>query len=671
MPSQAGNKERIAKLRELISYHQRKYHEEDAPEISDEAYDSLLRELWTLEGKNGNLEQLEVGGRVNEAFSKVRHVVRQWSLGNVFDFDELLDWEARIKRHLKDSDLSTANLKYVIGHKLDGLKLVVEYKNGELFRAATRGDGIAGENVTHTARTIKDIPHKLKKPISMIATGEVLLTEKEFARINKEREKLGEPLFANPRNAAAGSVRQLDPAVTESRNLSIIFYEIDFLEVGKNGIKEPNTQWERMELLSELGFKTDKHNKLVDGMSDVEKYYEKWSKREQQLPHDIDGVVIKVDDLELQKALGHTAKAPRYGIAYKFPAEQATTKIESIHLQVGRTGVITPVAHLTPTLIAGSTVSRATLHNEDQIKRLDVRVGDTVVLQKAGDVIPEIVEVLKPLRPKNTKPFKFPKKVDGCGGDGSIERIPGEAAYRCVTRESDFLHRQRLYHFVSKHALNMDGVGPRIIDLLLDENLIDEEADLFTLEAGDLKDLPGFKEKAAQNVVDAIAAAKEVPLHRLLIGLSIEQVGEETARLIADYCGSLKNIKETKAEKLAAIHGVGQIVADSVASWFADKNNQARLEALLDHIKVTNPKAREKNTKLTGKTIVFTGTLETLTRDEAKDLARRAGALVSSSVSRKTDYVVAGANPGSKVERAEEFGVTVLNEGEFKKLLSL
>ena len=669
MKKSAGNKARIAKLRELIAYHQRKYHEEDAPEISDEAYDSLLRELWVLEGNQGNLEQLTVGGAVNEAFSKVKHAVRQWSLGNVFTEEELEEWEARIKRHLKDADMPTANMKYVIGHKLDGLKLIVEYKDGKLVRAATRGDGVTGENVTHTARAIKDIPPELKQPVNLIASGEVLLSEKEFARINKEREESGEPLFANPRNAAAGSVRQLDPAVTESRNLSMIFYEVDYLETGTSSVKEPATQWERMQLLKKLGFPTDEHNELVKSMAEVESYYKKWAKRDKKLPHDIDGVVVKVDDLKLQRALGHTAKAPRYGIAYKFPAEQSTTKVLDIQLQIGRVGTITPVAHLEPTFIAGSTVSRATLHNEDQIDRLDVRVGDTVVLQKAGDVIPEIVEVLKPLRPKNAKPFKFPKKVEGCGGDGRIERIPGEAAYRCVTRESDVLHRQRLYHFIGKSALNIDGVGPRIIDLLLDENLIKDEADLFTLEVGDLKDLPGFKEKAANNVVEAIAAAKEVPLYRLLIGLSIEQVGEETARLVADYCGSLDGVKKAKQGELAAIHGVGEVVAQSLVSWFADKQNQKRLKSLLAHLNVVNPKPRKRQTKLSGKTVVFTGTLEELTRDEAKDLARRAGATVSNSVSKNTDYVVAGINPGSKAEKAKEFGVKILSEKEFKKLI--
>lgn len=663
---------RIKKLRQLIEHHRRLYHESDAPEISDEAYDSLVRELQALEGTTdetvGSITT-KIGGSASEAFAKVKHQVRQWSLGNVFTDEELQEWESRLYRFLENEDVNNARLTYVVEHKLDGLKVILEYKKGKLVKAATRGDGVVGEDVTHTVKTIDDIPHILNQPVDLVAVGEAWLSFEEFKRINRLREEAGEALFANPRNAAAGSLRQLDPEVARSRKLSFIAYDIDVLDISGSDVKKPDSQWQELQLLKKLGFVTNKHNQKITNLQGVIDYYRDWSKKHTELPYGVDGVVIKVDSLDLQRKLGYTAKSPRYGVAYKFPAEQATSMVEDIQLQVGRTGVITPVAHLTPVLIDGSTVSRATLHNEDQIKRLDVRIGDTVVLQKAGDIIPEILSVMKELRPDKSKPYRFPKTVEGCGGDGSIERIPGEAAYRCVTLDSDFLHRQRLYYFVSKQALNIDGVGPRIIDLLLDTGLINHHYDLFTLEVGDLRDLPGFKEKAAINVIEAIDNAKNVPLHRLLIGLSIEHVGEETARLIANRLGSLDNIQRASVETLSAIHGVGEIVAQSLHDWMEDRQNQQSLAELLKYITIVNPEQVVKSSQLSGKTVVFTGTLESMSRDEAKDSARRVGAEVSSSVSKKTDYVVAGADPGSKADKAREFGVTILNEAEFLKML--
>lgn len=659
---------RIEKLGELIAYHQKRYHELDQPEISDEAYDSLVEELRQLEGSTDETQSsvaTAIGGTASDAFKKVTHAVRQWSLDNVFTEDELRDWEARLYRHLAAQDLTKLKLSYVCEHKLDGLKVILTYKKGVLTQAATRGDGTVGEDVTHTASTIADIPHTLRHAVDLVCVGEVWLSDREFVRINKEREQKEEPLFANPRNAAAGSLRQLDPEITRTRNLSIIVYDIDALEVGKTPCKIPNSQWEELQLLQTLGFKTNKHNTRAGSLDEVIAFYNAWKNRSDTLPYGVDGVVVKVDEITHQKALGYTAKSPRFGVAYKFPAEQATTVIEDIQLQVGRTGVITPVAHLRPVRVDGSTVSRATLHNEDQIKRLDVRVGDTVIIQKAGDVIPEILEVVTALRPEKTKPFRFPKKISDCGGDGSIERIPGEAAYRCVTMESDFLHRQRLYHFVSKHALNIDGVGPRIIDLLIDEGLIAHADDLFTLKIGDLKDLPGFKERAAKNVVDAIGSARSVPLHRLLIGLSIDHVGEETARLIAEQCGSIDAVTSARIEDLASIHGIGDTVARSLVAWMQNKKNRSFLDALLPHLEIIEPTRRKADTPLSGKTIVFTGTLEHLSRDEAKERALKAGAHVSGSVSKQTDYVIVGSDAGSKAEKAASLGVDILSESEF------
>ena len=669
MTKKVSKTDRIAKLRSLILHHQDLYHAKDAPEISDEAYDSLVRELRTLTGETGPHEQIAVGVAVNEAFAKVKHQVRQWSFSNVFTDEELQEWEDRLYRQLAAEDHADVRLSYVAEHKIDGLKVILEYQAGKLLRAATRGDGEVGEDVTHAVRTIKDIPETLTVPVNLQAVGEVWLGATEFARINTEREQANEPLFANPRNAAAGSLRQLDSAVTAQRKLEVFVYDIDAFGPLASGLAQPTTQWEELQLLKQLGLPVNSYSKVCGSVADVVTFHTKWSKEKASLDYGVDGVVIKVNDIRQQTWLGYTAKAPRFGTAYKFKAEQATTVVEDIQLQVGRTGVVTPVAHLTPVFIDGSTVSRATLHNEDQIKRLDVRVGDTVILQKAGDIIPEILEVLKDLRPTTTKPYRFPKKVTACGGDGSIERVPGEAAYRCVAMDSDFLHRQKLYYFVSKGALNIEGVGPRIIDLLLDHGLISHHYDLFTLEVGDLKDLPSFKEKAAQNVVNAIAAARQIPLHRLLIALSIDQVGEETARLIADRFGSLDAIAAAPMAEVAEIYGVGEIVATSLNNWFKSTTNQVELAELLKHITVESVVVKEVNQDLVGKSVVFTGTLPTLGRDEAKDLARAVGMQVSSSVSKKTDYVVLGEAAGSKAGKAAELGVTTLDEAAFRKLV--
>lgn len=669
----ATEKKRLAQLRETVAYHQKRYHEDDEPEISDQAYDALVSELSELELKlEGKVSHVSVavGGQINEAFSKVKHRVRQWSFDNVFTHDELIEWDGRLKRVLRDADKKKSNLAYVAEHKIDGLKLVVEYESGVLVRASTRGDGEVGENVTHTAKTISSLPHRLSKDIDLICVGEVWLSEGEFKRINEGRAAANEPLFANPRNAAAGSLRQLDASVAAARNLSLTVYDIDLFDGKKTGLSTPQTQWEELELLKSLGLPVNKHSKLCDSIESVEKFYKKWSHENEALPYGVDGVVLKVNEVGLQRLLGYTAKSPRFGVAYKFPAEEATTVVEDIALQVGRTGVITPVAHLRPVLIDGSTVSRATLHNEDNIARLDVRVGDTVVLRKAGDIIPEILSVVVSLRPDKTKSYSFPKIVPECGGDGSIERVPGEAAYRCVSKDSGVLHKQRLYYFVSKTALNIDGVGPKNIDLFLEHGLINRYDDLFTLTVGDLKDLPGFKEKSAENVVKAIEAAKNVPLYRLLVGLSIEGVGEETARLMAESFGSLAALRAASTNDLASIHGIGDTLAESVTEWFKDKNNQSTLDALLPHLNIKDPELSSENDSLAGQTFVLTGTLETLTRDEAKVLIRQLGGKVSSSVSKNTSYVVVGSEPGSKANEAEKLGVKILNEKDFMKLMA-
>ena len=664
---------RLVKLRSLVAYHQAKYHTDDAPEITDEAYDSLIRELATLEELlEGKVSQVTaaVGAPVRAAFSKVSHAVPQWSFDNCFSEEDLAEWEARVTRLVVDADVLDTHFSYVAEHKIDGLKLVLTYERGILVQAVTRGDGAVGEDVTHTARMIRDIPQTLTYSVDLICVGEVWLAGSELVRINQERAAANEPLFANPRNAAAGSLRQLDPEVARARNLSMYCYDIDAFVPLDSGLLPPTTQFEELSLLKKLGLMTNPHAKRCTDIAAVIAFYKNWLLKRHDLAYGIDGVVLKVNEISIQTLVGYTARAPRFGIAYKFPAEQVTTVVEDIQLQVGRTGVVTPVAHLRPVLVAGSTVARATLHNEDQIKRLDIRIGDTVILQKAGDVIPEVIAVLLELRPEKTKPYRFPKTVTGCGGDGRIERIPGEVAYRCVIADSDYLYRQRLHYFVSKAGLNIDGVGPRIIDQLLDAGLITTYADLFAVTVDELLTLPGFKIKAAENVVTAIAAARTQPLYRFLTALGIDQVGEETARLLAAHFGSLAQLRVASESDLIAVHGVGAGIAASLATWFRVSKNEQVLAALVHHITISETTLSTASSAFTGKTFVLTGTLETVTRDEAKEQIRLAGGSVASSVSTKTDFVVVGSKAGSKAAEAARLGVRILTENEFRKLIA-
>lgn len=658
-------KERLKSLRNIVAHHRKQYHEKDNPEISDETYDALLEELASLELEfEGSITEANVigGSEVSQAFAKVEHKVRQWSLENIFTKTELGEWLKRLQKNI-DEFADATSIDFVVEQKIDGLKLVVEYEKGILVRAATRGDGVVGEDVTHTARTIANLPNKLLKPISLICTGEVWLSEKEFHRINKEREKRQESIFANPRNAAAGSLRQLDPNVSANRKLHITIYELDWIDDAVS-LGNLETQQDKITLLKNLGLPVSAYTTVCTSETEILNLYEQSISIRENLDHHIDGLVIKLNQLPYQRELGYTAKAPRFAVAYKFPAVETTTIVEDIVLQVGRTGVITPVAHLRPVRIDGSTVSRATLHNEDNIVALDVRIGDTIILRKAGDIIPEVVSVMKELRSKSAKPYRFPKKVAGCGGDGSIERIPGEAAYRCVSKNSGILQRQRMYYFVSKQALNIDGVGPKIIDAFLDHGLIASVADLFTLTVGDIKDLPGFKDKSAENIISAIETAATVPLYRLLIGLSIDGVGEETARLVAEHFGSLKTIMSATESEIAAIHGIGDTVAESLSNWFTVKENQNLLKELLPHLSVSNP-TTSTNHSLENEVYVLTGTLEAMTRDQAKEEIRKRGGKISSSVSKKTSYVVVGSDAGSKAVDAKRLNVPTLTETEF------
>jgi|TARA_Y100000310_G_scaffold345866_1_gene471955 DNA ligase (NAD+) len=660
--------ERISKLRAELAQHQYNYHVLDKPEITDAAYDSLLSELIELEEKYPNLgsptsPSTRVGGEPLSSFNKITHRMRQWSFDNVFNTEELTKWEEKNTRYLKSVDTHS----YCAEHKIDGVKIILTYENGVFVRGATRGNGLVGEDITENIKTIRSVPLILQKKVDVVAVGEAWLSHSELDRINKERKKNKEPLFANTRNAAAGSLRQLDPKVAAHRKLKSFIYDIDFFDSKEEKINNPTTQIEELELLSLLGFKVNKEYKLCNSLRDVISYYNLWYKKRDKEDFEMDGVALKVNDVSIQEQLGFTGKAPRFAVAFKFPAEQVTTVVEDIMLQIGRTGVITPVAHLRPVSVAGSTVSRATLHNEDQIKRLDVRVGDTVVIQKAGDVIPEVVEVLKNMRRGNEKLFVFPSRVPECGGGGLIERISGEAAWRCVNKDSFIQKRRRLSHFASRIAFDIEGLGPKIVGLLAENNLISTYDDIFTLTKGDLVELERLAEKSSDNLLASIDKSRTVSLPRLLIGLSIEHVGEETAHILASRFGTIESIQKAKKEELASVEGVGDVVADSVYEWFRDSGNKKLLIRLLKEIQVKVQ--RRGGGALSGKTVVLTGTLETLSRDQAKERVRRAGGSVSSSVSSSTDFVVAGSEPGSKYEKARELGVSILSEQKFLDLL--
>jgi DNA ligase (NAD+) len=672
---------RLKKLREVIEHHRYLYHVLDRPEISDEALDSLKKELVDIETQFPELITADspsqrVSGQPLDKFEKVTHKVAQWSFNDIFDADEAVEFDARIRRMLGKEGLSEADLKkvsYTTELKIDGLKIVLEYVDGVLQTAATRGDGKIGENVTENVRTIGAVPLKLREPIDIIVEGEIYLAKDEFDRINRELEKAGEEKYANPRNLAAGTIRQLDSQIVADRKLSVFIYDVAQIAAEH----EPQTQMEELKMLEDLGFKVNPHYKLCGKIEEVVKYWEAWHDKKDKQQYLIDGVVIKLNQKRWQEVLGYTGKAPRFAIALKFPAEQVTTVVEDIAFQVGRTGVVTPVAHLRPVLVAGSTVSRATLHNEDEIARLDVRIGDTVILQKAGDVIPQIVEVLRDLRPTGkdgkptAKPFKFPKKITECGGDGAIERIPGQAAYRCVSKDSFMMQRRRLHYFAGKNAFDIENLGPKVIDQLVEENLVQTPVDIFTLEKGDLLGLERFAEKSADNLIASINEAREVTLARFITALSIDNVGEETAILLADTFGSIKNLQKTSIEKLDDINGIGEVVAKSIVDWFKNDLNIKMLEELLDQVKIispkkSNPNSKTKTGKFTGKTVVLTGTLSTMSRDEAKEIIRAQGGNISSSVSAKTDFLIAGENAGTKLQKAEDLGVPILAEEDLK-----
>lgn len=663
-------RDRYEQLKTAIDRYRTAYHVYDREEISPEALDSLKHELTEIEAQYPSLvtpdsPSQRVAGTPLPQFQKVRHQVPQWSFNDAFSPEEMREFDARVKRFLVQAGIDDAP-SYDCELKIDGLKVVLTYEKGILVTAATRGDGEVGEDVTHNIRTIESVPLSLSRPVDVVVEGEVWMSTKNLEALNRAQAAAGKPLYANPRNVAAGSIRQLDPRIAAARKLDVFIYD-----VAQTNEEFPPTQVEELDYLRELGFKVNPHHKVARTIEDAIHYWESWKEKGRAQDYWIDGIVVKVNDRVQQEAIGYTGKGPRYAIAFKFPAEEVTTVLEDIVMQVGRTGVVTPVAHLKPVHVAGTIVARATLHNEDEIKRLDVRIGDTVILRKAGDVIPDIVAVVPELRPKNAKPYKWPTHVAACGGDGSIERIPGQAAWRCVNPESIERRKRAFAYFISKKAFDMDGLGAKTAELLIEEGIVGSFDEVFELQEGDFLALPGFAEISAKNAADAIhTASKNVPLHRVVTALSIPQVGEETARDLAEYFGSLAKLRKASAETLATIPGVGPVVARSVHTWFAHTENAAMIDRLLKHITIAAPEKKDTSKlPLAGQSFVFTGGMESMSREEAGEKVRALGGTVAGSVSKKTTYVVAGEEAGSKLDKARKLGVTILTEQEFVDLI--
>lgn len=665
--NKAQIQKRMNKLYDLVRYHADLYYTKDTPEISDESYDSLIEELRILEEKHPEYKQensptSKVFGEVIENFQKVKHKHKQWSYDNIFDYDDLVSWEEKIQRFIsKEEEIKNEQLEYVTELKIDGLKIILEYKDGFLVRALTRGDGEVGEDITHNVKTIQSIPQAFSEKISGFFVGEAWLSKKQFEIINKEREKNNEPLFANPRNAAAGTLRQLDSSVAKKRKLDSFFYDINEIV----GFPNPETQMDQLTLLRKLGFQTEPHSKLCKTKNDIQEFYLHWSSKKHTQDFNIDGIVIKINSKKIHNVLGYTAKAPRFGVAYKLPAEEKTTVVEDIDVQIGRTGALTPVAHLKPVLIDGSTVSRATLHNQDEIDRLDIRIGDTVVVKKAGDIIPEVSSVLKELRTGKEKKFSIQNFAKQKNWTIHKEKSGKEesSAWYLSSSDNDEVQIQKIIHFISKKGLNMVGFGKEYVRTFYKEGLIKTVDDIFKLQAGDILKLPGFKEKSVSNLLTAIEESKQVSLSKFLFALGIRYVGEETAVLLSKHFETIQQLSQAKFDSLVAIDGVGDIVAQSIVEYF----DTTDLSSLLSYISF------EQETKssnlLLGKTIVVTGTLNDFGREEIKEVIRNNGGVVSSSVSKNTSFVLVGEKPGSKKDDAEKLGIQIISEQDFKKLI--
>lgn len=657
------------KLRQEIRHNEYLYYVLDAPELTDAEYDSLMARLRELEARYpdsipADSPTQRVGGRASSQFTEVRHLEPLLSLGNVFSAEELRAFDERVHSGLP----AGSKVEYVMEPKIDGLACSLIYENGKLVRAATRGDGVVGENVTANVRTIRSIPLTLKVPEGeavpelLDVRGEVYMPRQAFMRLNEQRAERGESEFANPRNAAAGSLRQLDPQVTASRSLSFFAYYL----VGEGA--QPKHS-ESLALLAHYGFKVSENYKVVENIDEAIKYIGDFNELRQGLAYDTDGAVIKVNDVYQQRILGATGKDPRWATAYKYPPEQAETTLEDIDWRVGRTGVLTPTAVLTPVKLSGSVISRATLHNEDFIRAKDIRIGDRVIINKAGEIIPEVLRVVVEKRTGDEKEVEIPDVCPECGW--RVERQGEEAAIRCTNPHCPALGREGLIHFVSRDAMNIDGCGPSVINALLEAGLVRDAADLYSLRKDDLLKLERMGEKSADNLLAALDESKKNELDKLLFALGIRHVGAKVARILATEFGSMEKLQQAQPEELAQIRDIGDKIAESAVTWLnvpANIDLVERLAAAGLTMTFTPPASQEDN-PFFGKTLVFTGTMPTLGRAEAKTMAQDVGAKVSGSVSKKTDYVIAGAEAGSKLEKAQQLGVAVIDEAEFLRLL--
>jgi DNA ligase (NAD+) len=664
-------KKEAEKLRKEIRGHEYLYYVADEPEISDAAFDKLMARLKSLEAEHPKLATpdsptVRVGGAPREGFTTVRHRRPMLSLDNAFSFDALRDWDRRVRE-------ATGRLvnEYIAEHKFDGLSISLQYEDGVLVRGVTRGDGSTGEDVTPNVKTIRSIPltvdaatlKKLKLAKSFEVRGEIMMTRKSFDALNRQQEETGGKVFVNPRNAAAGAVRVLDPTITGQRRLDFFAY---YLYVdGKVPFAKHS---DSLKALKQMRFRASDDWELGEGIDEVISYCEAWDSKREKLPYQIDGVVIKLNSTALQNELGFTAKAPRWAIAYKYPARQERTVVNDVIVQVGRTGTLTPVALLEPVQVGGVTVSRSTLHNMDEIERLGLYIGDTVLVERAGEVIPHVLKVVK--EGSNRKEFHMPKKCPVCGS--AVHRGEGEVAYRCVNAACPAKLKESLQHYAGRHAMNIDGLGEKIVDQLVEKKMVKDVADLYALKLDEVAELQRMGEKSAQNLLDEIAASKKNPLSRVIYALGIRFVGERTGQLLAEHFSSLEELTEAKTEELENVPEVGPKVATSITEFFGEVANRNVIKKLgKAGLRPTAEKRELKSQKLAGKAFVFTGGLANRSREEAGDLVMQNGGKVSGSVSKKTDYVVVGTDPGSKYDKAKELGVVILTEGEFEKLIGV
>src|SRR5215472_7595425 len=667
----ANVKKEMEELREKLRYHEYRYYVMDEPEISDAAYDRLMERLKGLETAHPELvtadsPTVRVGGAPREGFTTVRHARAMLSLDNAFSYDALREWDRRVRE-----GAGRTTIEYIAEHKFDGLSISLQYEDGVLVRGVTRGDGTTGEDVTPNVKTIRSVPlrmdaavlKKAKLPADFEVRGEVMMTRKAFEALNRQQERIGGKIFVNPRNSAAGAVRVLDPTITASRRLDFFAYYL--LVDGRVPFAKHS---ESLEALKQLRFRASDDWKLCNGIQAVIGYCEDWDAKREKLPYEIDGVVVKVNAISIQNELGFTAKAPRWAMAFKYPARQETTVVNDIFVNVGRTGTLTPVAVLEPVQVGGVTVSRSTLHNMDEIERLGLHVGDTVLIERAGEVIPHVLKVVKEGKPRRA--FRMPKECPECGS--KIHKVEGEVAYRCVNAACPAKRKESLLHFAGRHAMDIDGLGDKIVDQLVDKGLVKDLADLYALKEDEVAALERMAEKSAQNLLEEIEASKKNSLARLIYALGIRFVGERTGQLLAEHFSSLEELAEASEEKLVEVNEVGPKVAAAIVEFFSETANRQLIKKLWKAgVRPTAEKREVKSDKFAGKTFVFTGGLANRTREEAGAIVVEHGGKVSGSVSKKTDYVVVGTDPGSKYDKAKELGVAILSEGEFEKLAGL